>query len=216
MNTKKNKTLLIALPILVILVGLIIYQYGFLRIQETLSAIKEEQDAKTKTFQKYLSVIAEKPALEKKLALLKEKRKAEGSKLIEESPFSLAAANLQETVKGIILSRGGVISSERVGKEEDIFPVSNGQPPGEPKAEKRGKEPKSRQRKSEEKTRFKSITVSFDFTALEVGALRDIIFFIETKTPYLVIKGLDCRVKNLKEPRELLVKLDISALFGGK
>jgi hypothetical protein len=213
---KKNKTLLMAIPILIILVGLIIYQYGFLRIQESLAAIKEEQDIKAKTLQKYLAIIAERPDLEKRLNVLKEQRKAEASKLIEESTFSLAAANLQETVKAIILSRGGVISSERVGKEEDILPVSNSRPKEESKGQKREKEPKSRQGKSEEKRRFKSITVSFDFTAQETGVLRDIIFFIETKTPFLVIKELDCRIKNLKEPRELMVKLDVSALYGGK
>ena len=70
--------------------------------------------------------------------------------------------------------------------------------------------------KYEDKRRFKIVNVSFDFTAPDTGALRDIIFFVETRTPYLVIKELDCRVRNFREPRELMVKLDVSALYGGK
>jgi hypothetical protein len=213
---KKNRLFIIAVPILIILAGLVIYQYGYLRIKEELAMIVEEQDSKAKTLQKYLSVIAEKSDLEKRLITLKEQRKAETAKLIEGETFSLAAAALQEMVKGIITSRGGVISSERMGKEEEIAPLSPKQQKEEFKGKKTEKGPKSKKEKYEDKRRFKIVNVSFDFTAPDTGALRDIVFFVETRTPYLVIKELDCRVRNFREPRELMVKLDVSALYGGK
>lgn len=212
----KNKKLMIAVPVLVILIGLVIYQYVYLNIQDSLAAIKEEQDMKAKTLQKYLAVIAEGPDLQKELVTLKEQRKTESVKLIQGDTFSLAAAALQEMTKGIITSRGGVISSERVGKEEDLAPAPAGQPKEDPKGLKGEKGPKRGKEKVEKKKRFKIINVIFDFTAPEAGALRDIIFFIETKTPSLVIKELDCRVRNFKEPKELMVKLEVSALYGGK
>ncbi len=121
---------------------------------------------------------------------------------------------MQETVKGIIVSRGGVISSERMGKEEDYLLESQEMVPGgtvRPKTEK----PLPGQRK-EEKRRFKRVQVSFDFTAPDTGVLRDIVFSLETKIPYLVIKELDARVRNFRDPRELMVKLDVTALYGGR
>jgi hypothetical protein len=210
---KKSKILYIATPLLVILVGLIIYQYGYLRIQENLSGITEEQSVKTKTLQKYLSIIEEGPELQKKLVALKEQRKSEGAKLIQGDTFSLAAASLQEIIKGIISSRSGVISSERVGKEEELSTT----PVGQPKEELKGaKAALSKKEKPEDKKRFRIINVSFDFVVPDTGALRDIIYFIETKTPYLVIKELDCRVRNFQQPRDLMVRLDVAALYGGK
>ncbi len=210
---KNNRILIIAIPILIILLGLIIYQYGYLRIQESLSAVKEEQNTKAKTLQKYLAVIAEGPELQSRLSTLRDQRKTDTGKLISGDTFSLAAASLQEMVKSIIASRNGVISSERVGKEEDLTVAPAGQPREEPKGAK-GTIPKKE--KSGEKKRFKIINVSFDFTAPDTGALRDILFFIETKTPYLVIKELDCRVRNFQQPRDLMVRLDVAALYGGK
>ena len=213
---KKNRLLIIAIPILVVLAGLTVYQYGFLRINQELAAIIEEQKSKTKTLEKYLTIIAEKPDLEKKLLDLKDKRKTETANLIEGETFSLAAAGLQEMVKSIISSRGGVISSERIGKEEEIAPGPSGASREGSKGQKTEKGPKPNKEKTEDKSRFKFVSVSFDFTAPDTGALRDIIFFVETKIPYLVIKELDCRVRNFKEPRELMVKLDVTALYGGK
>jgi hypothetical protein len=213
---KKNRLLILAVPVLVILAGFVLYQYGYLRIQEELALILEEQDSKSKTLGKYMAVIAEKPDLEKKFQTLKESRKTEATKLIEGETFSLAAANLQEIVKGIILSRGGVISSERMGKEEDRPPASLGTLKETPVSQKAEKGPKAKKEKNEVKNQFKFVNVSFDFTAPDTGALRDIIFFVESRTPYLVIKELDCRVRNLREPRELMVRLDVTALYGGK
>jgi general secretion pathway protein M len=182
---KKSKTLIVSIPLAIILMGLLTYQYGYLRIQSELSTIREEQAIKTKTLEKYINLISEKPVLEKKLAALKEARKADDSKLIEEQTPSLAAAQLQEIVKSSITGRGGTISSERVGKPEDF-------------------------------EKFKVISVSVDAVIPDSRVLSEILYSIETRTPYLVIKELDTRVKNYRDPRELMVKLDVTALTSGK
>ncbi len=70
--------------------------------------------------------------------------------------------------------------------------------------------------KSEPLGKFIVLNVSIDTTIPDVRALADILYAIETQSPYLVVKELDARVKNFKEPKELMVKLDISALTGGK
>lgn len=182
---KKTKTLIVSIPFMIILMGLLIYQYGYLRIRSELATIKEEQAIKTRTLEKYINLISEKPSLEKRLTSLKEARKADDSKLIEGQTLSLAAAQLQEIVKSTITGRGGTISSERVGKPED-----------------RGK--------------FKVISVSVDAVIPDARALSEILYSIETRTPYLVVKELDARVRNYRDPRELMVKLDVSALTGGR
>lgn len=173
------------MTLIIILSGLVIYQYGYLRIHSDITSIKEEQAVKTKTLEKYITLISEKPRLEKKLALLKETRKADESKLIEGQTPSLAAAVLQDTVKGIITGRGGTISSERVVKPEDL-----------------GK--------------FKVISVSIDAVLPDSRALSDILYAIETRTPYLVVKELDTRIRDYRNPRDLIIKLDVSALTAAK
>jgi hypothetical protein len=182
---KKNKTLIASIPLSIILVGLLAYQYGYLRIQSELATIREEHAIKIKTLGKYINLISEKPSLEKELAALKETRKADNSKLVEDQTPSLAAAQLQDIVKSTITGRSGTISSERVGKPEDL-----------------GK--------------FKVINVSVDAVVPDVRILSEILYSIETRTPYLVVKELDVRVRNYRDPRELMVKLDVSALTGGK
>lgn len=182
---KKNKTLLISLPFALILLSIAAYEYGYLGIEEEVSSIQEEQVAKRKTLGKYEELIAEKPDVEKKITELKEQRKADDSKIITGQTPSLAAATLQETVRGIVIGRGGSISSERVGKPEDY-----------------GK--------------FKIISVSIDAVLPDPRTLSDILFAIETRTPYLMIKEFESRVRNFREPKEIMIKLDVSALYGGK
>jgi hypothetical protein len=182
---KKNKTLIVAVPLMILLLGFAAYQYGYVKIRGEIQSIKEDEAIKTKTLQKYIELIAEKPLLEKKAAELAEERKADDSQLVEGQTLSLAAAALQETVKGIITGRGGAISSERVGKPEDL-----------------GK--------------FRTITVTIDAIVPDSRALSDILYSIETRTPQLVIKELDTRVRDFRNPRELMVKLDVSAMTAGK
>ena len=182
---KRNRILVFAIPVMIILLGMIVYDYGYLKIRAEMSSMKEMEALKTKTLTRYVSLIAEKPRLDKKLATLKERRKAEDSKLIEGQTLSLSAATLQETVKGIITARGGTISSERVDKPEDLG-------------------------------NFKVITISIDSILPDVRVLSDILYAIETRTPYLVVKEADTRVRNFRDPRELMVKLKVSALTVSK
>jgi hypothetical protein len=182
---KKNKTLIITIPLMVILLGLIIYHYVYLRIQTEVTSVKEIQTMKIKTLDKYVNLIAEKSELEKRIASLKEFRKAEDSKLIEGQTLSLAAASLQEMVKETVTRSGGTISSERVGKPEDIG-------------------------------NFKAISVSIDTILPDPRALRDVLYSLETRTPYLTIKDLDIRVRNFRDPKEVVVKLDVTALTSSR
>lgn len=182
---KKSKTLIISIPLMIILIGFFIYQYVYSGIQTGLSSMKESQSIKTKTLEKYITFIAEKPQLEKELSTLKETRKDEDTKLVEGQTLSLAGATLQDMVKDIVTRGGGTISSERIGKPEDL-----------------GK--------------FKVITVSIDTVLPDPRALRDILYSIETRTPYLTIKDIDIRIRNYKDPRELVAKLDVSAMTSSK
>ena len=181
----KNKILIILVPLLAVLVAMTAYQYGYLEVQARAAALREEAAAKSKTLAKYMSLIGGKPALEKRLAALKEERKAEEAKLIEGQTLSITAASLQDTVKGIIAGRGGRIMSERTGKPETV-----------------GK--------------FTLITASMDAELPDTRALADILYSLESRTPSLIVKELDVRVRDFQKPRELSVKLDVSALTGGR
>ncbi len=181
----KNRALRFGIPLIILLLGLLVYQYGYVRVKTEMASLKESRAVKVKTLEKFMALIAEKPQIEKKLAALKEARKADDSKLIEGQTPSIAAATLQDTVKGIVTGRGGTISSERVSKPEEL-----------------GK--------------FKIINISIDAVVPDARALGDILYSIETRTPYLVVKELDARIRNFKEPKDLMIKLDVSALTGGK
>ena len=181
----KSRTLVFAIPLMVVLAGILLYQYVYLSIESEVSSIKESQSMKTRTLEKYMAFIAEKPDMEKQLASLKEERKAEDSKLIEGQTISLAAASLQDIVKDTVSRSGGSISSERIVKPEDL-----------------GK--------------FKTISVSIDTVLPDTRVLRDVLYSLETSTPYLAIKDVDIRVRNFRDPREQTVKLEISALTANR
>jgi hypothetical protein len=180
----KSKTLKVAVVLIIILISLVIYEYGYLSVKAEIESIKEEQAIKTKTLQKYINIISEKPLLEERFAKLSETRKAYDSRLITGETASVATATLQETVKGIITSRGGTISSERFIKTEDT-----------------GK--------------FKIISVSIDAVVPDVRALSEILYSIETHNPYLVVKDIDARIINFRNPKQLNIKLDVSAVTSG-
>jgi Type II secretion system (T2SS), protein M subtype b len=181
---RKSKLLILSIPIIMMLSGAVIYQYGILNIQEEVSSMKDLQASKMKTMRKYTEAIAQKPNLEKQIISLKETRKNEDTKIIVAITPAIAAANLQNSVKGIITGRGGAINSERVEKPDDL-------------------------------EKFKVINVVLDVSFPDVRALSDALFSIETQTPYLVVKELDIRIINYTVPRDLSVKLKISALTGG-
>ncbi len=182
---RKSKILVIAIPLMTILLGTVIYQYGYLKVRTDLSVMEDTESVKLKTLGKYINLIADKPRIEEKLASMRETRKADSSKIIEGQTPSVAAATLQNSVKGMITARGGTISSDRVEKPEDA-----------------GK--------------FKMITVTVDAVLPDTRALGDTLYAIETQTPYLAVRELDARIRNFKEPRDLMVRLKVSGLTGGK
>jgi hypothetical protein len=181
----RSKIIKFAMPAILVLFGLVVYQYGYVGIREEIVSIRQMQIMKSKILEKYITIIAEKPILEKRLISLEEIRKADEPKIIEGQTISLAANTLEDIVKGIITDRGGSIASERVEKPDDF-----------------GK--------------FKVVNVSMDLFLPDTQALSDIIYSIETRTPYIVVRELDVRVRNMREPRELIAKLRIAALTGGQ
>ena len=181
----KSTLLVIAIPVIIVLAGLVAYQYGYQGVKHEMSFMKEMQASKTKMLEKYISLIAEKPDLEKKLESLQEERKADDSKIIDAQTLSIAAATLQETVKALITGRGGSITSERVEKPDNLG-------------------------------NFKVINVSIDAILPDTRALSDLLYGVETRTPYLIIKEVDTRVRNFRDPKELMVKIRVSALTGGQ
>jgi hypothetical protein len=64
--------------------------------------------------------------------------------------------------------------------------------------------------------KFKVISISVDALIPDVRALSEIIYSIETRTPYFIVQELDARVRNFRNPRDLMVKLDIEALTAGR
>ena len=188
---QKSRTLIIAIPVMVILFGMVIYQYGYMRISTGLAEISEERALKLDLLNKYTFLISERPQIEKDLALLREERQAVNAKLIEASSLSVASATLQKLVKEIILGSGGTIKSQRINKMEDLGS-------------------------------FKVITVSIDTEVPDAGVLGDILYSIETSTPYIVVKELDVRVRKARRRRgkrkgqdKLTIKLELSALSAG-
>jgi hypothetical protein len=182
---RRNNLVKFAVPVIAVLFVLVAYQYGYERIRAEISSIREMQVMKSRTLEKYITVIAERPLIEGRLASLKEQRKADDAKIIEGQTYSLSANTLEDIVKGIVTGRGGSISSERVEKPEDLGA-------------------------------FKVVNVSMDVILPDTRALSDVIYSIETRTPYIVVRELDVRARNIREPRELMVKLRIAALTGGK
>jgi hypothetical protein len=212
---KMNKRLLmLAMPVLLVLLSLVFYQYVYLDVEAQNAIIREQRDAKMKTLNKYIALIAEKPELEKQLAALKEQEKAQRVKFIDGEPISLASANLQGMVKGIVTGRGGTITSERIGKPDDLEkaplpPAGAALPAVKANVGKKTAKPV-------EAPKIQVLSVSIDMTLPDMAALADILYSIETRTPYLMVKELDARVRNFKDPRELMVRMDAKGLYGGK
>lgn len=181
---KRSRILIVAVPLMIILLGAVAYEYGYLRVQSELSNLKDTVATRTEILAKYRALVIDKPRLDQMLTAMRETRKAESSRLIEGQTLSVAAAGLQSVVKGMITSRGGSIASERVER-----PEASG--------------------------KFRIVTVIFDAIIPDTKALTDTLYAIETQTPYLVIRELDVRIRNFKDPRDLTVRLKVSGLTGG-
>jgi len=168
-----------------VLLALVVYEYGFRGIQSELGSLEESRSAKAKTLEKYMALIALKPQLEKELAALREIRQQDDGKIIREKSASLAAAQLQQVIKGVIGGRGGQITTERIEPLEDY-------------------------------SAFKIVTISIDAVFPDAKVMTDSLFSLETQMPYMVVRELDAKVRNHREPREILAKMKISTLAAGK
>jgi hypothetical protein len=182
---RRNNLLSIAIPLTILLLGAAIYQYGYLGVRGEMTEMEDAASVKLKTLTRYMTLIADRPTLEKNLTALREVRKMENAKIIEGQTVPLAAATLQNTVKEVITSRGGSIASERVEKPENA---------GD----------------------FKMVTVTIDAVLPDTRALADTLLAIETQTPYLVVRELDTRIRNFRDPKDLTVRLKVSGLTGGR
>lgn len=180
---KNSKALIIMIPLAVLLLGLVTYQYGYLKIQADITSLKEEADMKTKILEKYINLISRIPGLERQLTSQSQMREFHKTKLLTGETDSIAAAALQDLVKGIVTGKGGKISREQIGQPADM-----------------GK--------------FEIVNISLDVSMPDVRALSDAIYSIEANnTPALFINDMDMRIKDLKEPRELIIKLNVSAMM---
>lgn len=69
--------------------------------------------------------------------------------------------------------------------------------------------------KPDEMGKFKVVNIALDVVFPDIRALSDTLFAIETQRPYFIVNELDVRVRNYSDPKDLIVKLKISALTGG-
>jgi hypothetical protein len=182
---KPKSKVAFAIPVLVILAGFLLYEYGFLGLREEMRTLRESESVKAATLQKYAGLASSRPVLEKKLTSLKETRKAYDARLIEGQTPSVAAAALQNSIKGVVTAKGGTVSSEQVEKPEKM-------------------------------DSFTVIAVTVESMVPDIRNLADILFALETQTPSLVVNELDIRVKNFRDPRELMVRFKVSGMTSGK
>lgn len=66
--------------------------------------------------------------------------------------------------------------------------------------------------RTEEKEGYRVVSVSVDMTVNSVSVLSDIIYNIESRTPYMVIQELNIRLRNYRDPSDLTVRLRVSGL----
>jgi hypothetical protein len=60
------------------------------------------------------------------------------------------------------------------------------------------------------------VTVTIDAILPDTRALGNTLLAIETQTPYLVVRELDVRIRNFRDPKDLTIKLKVSGLTGGR
>ena len=177
---RKSRIILFSISVLLILSLFLLYE-RYAAVQKDLSLIRDEQALKERVLRQYISLIAEKPDLDKRAAALREMRETEDAKLLEGQTVSIVSAGLQDTIRSVVTGHGGSVLSERAGKAEDFG-------------------------------NFKTITVTVDTVLPDARGLADVLYSLETHTPYLLVKDVDVRVRNFKVPKELSVKFDVSGL----
>lgn len=121
---------------------------------------------------------------------------------LEKRLLSLAEARKHEETKLIVGQTPAIAAANLQNAVKDIIQGRGGTINSE------------RVEKSEDLGKFKITHVVLDVILPDMRAMSDILFKIETQTPYLVVKELDIRVRNYTDPKELVVKLNIAALTG--
>ena len=111
---RKSKLLILSIPMIIVMAGFIIYEYGVISIYRQAEALREDHDVKRKVLEKYAALIAQKESLQKQIVELRQARKDQETKMMAGQTTAIASANLQNAVKGIITARNGIINSERV------------------------------------------------------------------------------------------------------
>jgi len=156
------------------------------QVSAVMSDMRDDVESQLAVAEKHLRssqrIAGKRGQLEASLKAAAGRRVDNEAQLIMGTTAPLAAANLQDSVKQVIIEKGGRISSERVAP-------TRSEPP------------------------FQVITVSFDFILPDVSQLGDILYSIESRTPYLVIPELSIQVRNIRNPGELTVKINVSALW---
>ncbi len=66
--------------------------------------------------------------------------------------------------------------------------------------------------KTEDYDGYRVVSVSVDMIVDGISSLNEIIYSIESRTPYMVIRELDVRVRNYRNPAQLTVRLKVSGL----
>ena len=124
---KKSKLFIISIPVIIILAGFLVYEYGIVDIYRQIDEMRDQRATKMKIIEKCVALLAQRPLLEKQIVDLKQARKNEEAKMMTGQTIAIASANLQNTIKGIITGREGVVNSERVEKMEEVrkFKVIN-------------------------------------------------------------------------------------------
>jgi len=181
---RSGRFLLLALPLLAILAGGVVYRYGYLRVQSELSDLKEAQARKMDLLRKEITLISRSAQLEQEERALAEERKAEEARFIDGATAPLAAAAMQQLVKDLVVKKGGAVLAENVEKPENEGALT-------------------------------VVSETLDSTYPDIRVFLDAVSALETQASCLSLREIDVRVKNPADPRDLTVRMKISALSKG-
>ncbi len=70
--------------------------------------------------------------------------------------------------------------------------------------------------KSGDLGKFKVVNVAIDAVLPDPRGLVNALYGVETRVPYVIVKDMDIRVTDFKNPRQIMVILKVAALSGGK
>jgi hypothetical protein len=70
--------------------------------------------------------------------------------------------------------------------------------------------------KSGELGKFRVVNVGMDAVFPDARSLVSVLYGMEARVPYIVVREMDARVIDFRDPRQLIVILKVAALSGGK